>query len=187
MTVDDYPSTLFTMGFGLACAAAFVPLATGLGMVIYWPKAFSLSLWGFIALYALCLGKISRTPMRHILFPLILLLLAMYAVTSYIMVIVLCSCTLSVLRTGICYTGLRQFWVECLVFVFGTAALICFCPHTVFTWAVSIWLFFLIQAFYPLLVNLGRNREGMMTCHDFAQAERAVERLLAELQQSMTR
>ena len=181
------PSGVFTICFGLVCAMAFIPLSACLTMVLYWSRAFSFSLWLFIAVYCIILSRVSRTPMRYVLLPLILLLLAVASTISCTAVILFCTFTLSFLRTGLCFTGLGQFGVECLVFVFGTAALICFAPHTVFTWALSIWLFFLIQAFYPFLIDLRRQKDAQSSIHDFAQAERDVTRLLSELHQSMTR
>ncbi|MBU0992310.1 MAG: hypothetical protein KJ737_07430 [Proteobacteria bacterium] len=180
MTDTNHRPVRTTIVFGLFCGLAFIPLSTGLSILIYFPRAFAITLWLFVAVYSILLARIARKKMTDVFFPLIVLFLLSISGQFYLSFIVMSAGVLSWVRSGICFKGRRFLIAEMITFFPGAAALVCFMPHSAVTWALSIWLFFLVQSLYFNLTDLGQDRSEKSGVDDFEQAKRAAERILSE-------
>lgn len=156
MTTADAPLRT-TLVFGLGAALIFIPLhlflSTLLSGMVYPALIFRLILWIYLGLYAVLLaGWGNRKSMVRVLFPLAFVLAAAFAVETRSAFLLILLAVLSWIRSGICFPGaaLKTAAAEVLVCFGGAGLVSCFHPHSLSTWAVGIWLFFLIQALYFL-------------------------------------
>ena len=136
--------------FGLICGISFIPLNLLLNSVFFWPSTICLTLWLFSAGYALLLAHWSKNKMMPILFPLLVLLMAAFLVKSVAAFCFLALAVISWIRSGICFQhhfGIKLV-VEMLLCAAASAMLAAFTPGSVVSWALSIWMFFLLQALY---------------------------------------
>lgn len=139
-----------TVIFGLICGLSFMPLSLGLCTFFPWPIAFSIILWSYIAIYGFLLTRWSGKSPLSIIFPLLLLLIFVFVTSSHSAFLLLMLAIFSWIRSGICFKKRlsRMFSAE-LLLTFGGAALIgWFTPHSTLTWALGIWMFFLVQSLY---------------------------------------
>jgi hypothetical protein len=86
------------------------------------------------------------------------------------------------IRSGICFRSpfARTLSVELLVSIGGGALVAYFGPHSTFTWAMGIWLFFLVQSLYFVLIGDIESKEGSIHVADpFEEAKNQAERILS--------
>jgi len=114
-----------------------------------WSEAFALVLWLYTAIYGILLCRWSGKRIKAIVFPLVLLLGAVFlagSLTAYFFVALL---VLSWIRSGICFErSLKGLGAELVTSRGGGAVVSCFVPGSGVTWALGIWMFFLVQALY---------------------------------------
>lgn len=180
MTGTNLRPVRTTIFFGLICGLAFVPLSTSLSALINFPKAFAITLWFFFTVYCMLLARMGQKKLTDVFFPLIFLFLIAVSGQFYLSFIVMSVCVLSWIRSGICFKGRRFLIAELITFLPGMAALVCFMPHSTITWALSIWMFFLIQSLYFNVVDFGQDRPEKFDVEDFEQAKRGAEQILSE-------
>jgi hypothetical protein len=170
-----------TIVFGLASGLFLLPVAW-LTASWGWPMGFQLTLWILVTIYALLLARWSRTGLLSLVFPLGILLGAALWPQVSAAFFLLGLGIFSWIRSGICFNrhALRGLMAE-VVTVGGAAALVAMCrPTTPLTWAVAIWLFFLVQALYFLMVPGMSLSDGTKRVEDpfqtaLREAERAIE------------
>ena len=139
-----------TLVFGLVSGLLLFPVAWLMTPHWGWPLAVKLTLWADATFYALLLARWSRTRLISILFPLGILLGAAIWPQTYAGFFLLGLGVFSWIRSGICFKApaLRRLAAE-IIAVAGGAGLVAMCrPGTPLTWALAIWLFFLVQALY---------------------------------------
>jgi len=141
------PATLI---FGLICGISLIPLNRVLNSLFFYPNAICLSLWLFTAGYAVLLCRWSRQKLMPVSYPVLILLLTVFMVQSIGAFFFLALAIISWVRSGICYPERRRIRlvVELLLCLTGGALVTAFTPGSTLTWALGIWLFFLLQALY---------------------------------------
>ena len=83
-------------------------------------------------------------------YPVLFLFLTVFLVQSIAAFFLLALAVISWIRSGLCYQRRRgiRLVVELFLWVAGGALVAVFTPGSALTWALGIWLFFLLQALY---------------------------------------
>lgn len=173
-----------TILFGFACGLSFVPLSLMLNAFIPWTKAVCLTLWFFLAVYALLLNFWCQKFQMSTAFPLLLLLPAIFLIDSMALFFILALIVTGWIRSGICYQepGIVSLVVELLLSCIGAVLIQVFTPGSVFAWALGIWMFFLVQSLYfVFLGHTDQRREEAAEMEAFEHASRQAERILSEV------
>jgi hypothetical protein len=157
-----------TIVYALAGGFLIVPAATLLTPYLHWAMAFKLSLWAYLAIYAVLLSRWSRTPLSGVIFPLALLLGTALWPRTYAGFFFLAVGILCWIRSGICFQGtpLRNLAAEVTTVLGGCALVMLFGGHTTLSWAIAICLFALIQALYFFFVSCAPTGKKMSTAAD---------------------
>ncbi len=169
-----------TIVFGLGAGLFFIPARAVISVFLYEPLAFRLTLWLCLAFYALLMTRWSRKGTAALIFPMLLLLIpAVWG--SPVLFLLLSLAVLSWLRSGLFFPGRLAAKIPAeLCLTLGGAALVdYFSPHTPLSWALGIWLFFLVQGLYFLIFA----EEGRLGKEDqtsaFERARRESEEILS--------
>ena len=174
------PTTVF---YGLTCGLSFVPLNQVFNAVFFWPNAICLILWLFIVGYALLLGFWSKKDILPLVFPLLTLLMTVFLVKSITAYLLVALAVMGWIRSGICFQerGGIKLMVEILLSALGGALFTIFPPGTTFTWALATWMFFLLQALYFTIFDIGSptpQPEPKQTIDPFERASRDAQDIL---------
>lgn len=170
-----------TILFGLAGALFFVPLTALLGAVSYWPVNFQVILWMYCAAYAWMMAKWGTVSSLSLVFPLLLLLVFVFWSDSTSAFLLFTMGILSWIRSGICFKGAlgKTLAAELLVCLGGGVMVAALEPHTLTTWAVAIWMFFLVQSLYFVFFARDSGVELEAESVDpFEQARRRIEAIM---------
>jgi len=170
-----------TVIFGLLCGLIFIPLFLGLGLFVDWPQALFLPIWLFIVLYSSLLTRWSPAGSKSIIFPLVLILVALPWVDSITLFLILILGTLSWIRSGICFTinlG-KQIIIEIFLCLLTGGLLKILNPYTFLTWAMAIWMFFLVQALYFVFFETRALSTASIKPGAFEYAREQAENILA--------
>lgn len=172
---------LATILFGLICGLFFIPVSMVLGYIIFWPVAFRFAIWSYIALYGFFLTKWGKVNPISIVFPLLLLILFVFWGNSNSAFLLLALGILSWIRSGICFKRplLKILGAELFVCIGGGVLVAYFAPHSTLTWAMGIWMFFLMQSLYFLFTGNITDEEEKLPVDSFEQARRQAERILS--------
>ena len=173
-----------TLVYGAISALAVMPAAGLLSAYLGWSTAFKLVLWADLAGYAALMARWSGKPLTAITFPLVLLLGTALWPGVYTAFFFLGLGMLSWLRSGICFskTPIRAVAAETICVAGGTSLVALLGPDTTVTWAVSIWLFFLVQALYFFMVpSVNRPTPARTQPDPFEQAQREALRVLDDI------
>ena len=171
-----------TIIYGLVCGMAFVPLNQVLNVFIPWPKTVCLTLWFFLAGYALMLNLLGEKKRGQTIFPLLILLPVIFLNNSIVLFFTLALISAGWIRSGICYpkTGTRGVAVELLLGLPAILLVLVFTPGSVSGWALGTWMFFLIQAlyfvFFDTTINPGNDNVRLDV---FDEASKKAEQILA--------
>jgi len=139
-----------TMIFGLLGGLFFIPLALGLSHFVYWPKNLMIPVWIYVALYSGFLTRWSMKSNQSIVFPLLLPLLALPWMDSISLFMLLIFGSLSWIRSGVCFPDNRgkKVLMEVLLCLVAGGLFMSLKPNTLLTWAMAVWVFFLVQTLY---------------------------------------
>lgn len=170
-----------TIILGLICGLSFMPLVVGLSHVIYWPKALNLTLWIYVAVYSILLTRWSSKNINQIIFPLLLILIALFWVDSISLFIMLVLGILSWIRSGICFPKSlgNKIVAEVLLGLGAGGIVISLTPASVLTWSLAIWMFFLVQALYFVIFETSFNAEDQIKRDPFEKAREQAENILS--------
>jgi hypothetical protein len=158
-------------------AAAAVLLAAA----VCWPQRFvprttTLNAGMFLGLaaYAVFLAWWSGTTLRAIFAPLLILAAVAVVAGSVAGFVVPAAAALSGIRSGICFSApvMRRIIAEILTGPAGLALVCLLQPPGPFGWALSIWMFGLIQALYFIVIDLKRSPDLELTDQDRLEAAR---------------
>ncbi len=173
-----------TILYGLACGLSFGPMSIALKALMPWASAVYLALWFFLTGYAILLSRWGNKAFLSTLFPLLLLVPSTFFGGSMVLFFTMATLTLSWIRSGICFqkTGLRTLAVELLLCLAGGILIQVFTPGSVLTWALGVWMFFLVQSLYFVFFeNTDKRRENPAGLDAFEQASRQAEMVLSEV------
>ena len=173
-----------TIFYGLFCGLSFVPLSLTLNAIISWSSAVGLTLWLFISGYAVLLNLWGNKIQISTVFPLLLLLPAIFLMDSMVLFFLLALIVMAWIRSGICYQkpGAMRLAVELLLCFLGAVLVQVFTPGSVFAWAVGVWMFFLVQALYFVFFEQTDNRrEEPARVDAFELASRQADRILTDV------
>ena len=170
-----------TVSYGLLCGISFIPISMALSHILYWPAAFRLTIWAFLALYLFMLTRWAKASPLSILFPLLLLLILIFWGNSESSFLLLAIGVLSWVRSGVCFQGgiLKTFGAEIVLCLGGGAIVSYFAPHSMVTWALGIWMFFLVQSLYFALFRDLAEQEEEVEVDAFDRARNQAERILS--------
>jgi len=170
-----------TVIFGLICGLSFMPLAVGMSHVIYWPKALNLTLWIYVAVYGILLTRWSSKSINPIIFPLLLILIALFWADSISLFIVLALGILSWIRSGICFPKNmgKKIIGEALLGLVAGGIVISLTPASILTWALAVWMFFLVQALYFVIFETNLQAEEQIKRDPFEKAREQADNILS--------
>ena len=151
-----------TVFFGLICALLFIPLSLGLCNIISWPRAVNMILWLYLAIYGFLLTRWAGKTALSILFPLVLLLIIIFVVKSNSTFLLFALVIFSWIRSGICFQKpfSRVLIIEIFLTLGGAVLAGGFTPDFMFTRALGIWMFFLVQSLYFVFLDHGNLKEN---------------------------
>ena len=144
-----------TIVFGLICGLTFIPLSFLLNHVIAWTGAICLALWLYVAGYGILLKRWSENNLVSIIFPLLILLLAIFLMDSVAAFFLLALLVISWMRSGICFqkSAWTRLLAELLLDITGGVLIFAFKPASISAWALGVWMFFLVQSIYFVIFD----------------------------------
>jgi len=172
-----------TIFYGLFCGLSFVPLSFTLNALISWSSAVGLTLWLFISGYAVLLNLWGNKIQISTVFPLLFLLPAIFLMDSMVLFFLLALIVIAWIRSGICYQkpGAMRLAVELLLCFLGAVLVHVFTPGSMFSWALGVWMFFLVQALYFVFLGpTDDQQDASIKIDAFEQASGQAERILAD-------
>ena len=175
------PAVRTPLVYGFISALAVIPAAWMLAGPAGWPMAFKLALWTDLFFYAILLARWSNKGLIAIGFPLVLLLGTAIWPGVYNGFFFLGLGVLGWIRSGICFSGspLRAVAAEIITLSGGAGLAALLGPGSSVTWAISIWLFFLVQALYFFIVPATKRFTTAQADEDpFELARREIQRVL---------
>lgn len=170
-----------TILFGLASGAAFIPLTLVFSRLFYWPIAFNLTIWIYLALYCLLLSLWSGVRLHAAEAVVLVLLPAAFWADSTAGFTMLALAVLGWVRSVVCFTGswLKKMSAEFITITLGTALLVVMNPSGPLALSLGVWMFILIQSLYFLLVGNWEDEEDQAASADpFETARRRAESIL---------
>ena len=173
---------LTTIIYGLLCGVSFIPLVMTMNTFLNWSIAFRLTIWVLLAGYLLILTRWGKVNLISTLFPLLLLLLLVFWGATNSAFLFLALGILSWHRSGVCFQGglLKSIAAEISLCLGGGALAGFFTPHSTVTWALSIWLFFLVQSLYFVIFrDSAEADEERVELDPFDRARGQAERILS--------
>ena len=171
-----------TVVFGLLSALLIFPVVGLLADRWGGGLGFKLALWLDLALYSVLLVRWSKARLLPALFPLGLLLAAALWPWSRAGFFLLGLGGLSWVRSGICFQAppLRLLTAETIAMGGGAGLVALLAPGSALTWALAIWLFFLVQTFYfYIMPGLAESPAKGPAQDPFEAAREEAEKMLA--------
>jgi hypothetical protein len=177
---------LTTVVYGLLCGVAFIPVVAALSQFLPWPAPFRFTIWLYLAGYLVLLTRWKRVTLSSILLPLLLLLcIALWGESTAVFGLLSLG-ILSWVRSGNCFQEgvLKTFSAEAALCLGGAALVVSFSPLSMTTWAVGVWMFFLVQSLYFLVFSdISTTEKGKSERDSFEQTKIKAEKILStELQ-----
>jgi len=198
MKMSISPVTAAVMA-AAAVTVEFVVVVLVSSRVLSWPAAVNLALFLGVFLYAVFLSTLSGRALRALLPPLMILATVLPAARSPAAFVVPAAAVLSWVRSGVCFQGplRRRMASETLASAAGFAAAALMHPLVLTEWAIFVWMFFLVQSLYFLVIDPGDIRSKADPALEREESVRAraaellrqqrLERVFAELELSSCR
>ena len=170
-----------TVAFGLLCGLLLIPLTIGLNYVVPWSNAMCITFWGYLCAYGLMLTTWSQKDCISILYPLLLALVTALWVDSISFFLLIALGILGWIRSGICYPKnfTKRLFAEVALCFGGGVLVTMLTPGTIFTWALAVWLFFLIQALYFVIFEMNPIEQENIQLDLFDEARKQAEKILS--------
>lgn len=171
----------WTIVYGLASAAIFLPAIQILRPFLSRPTAMGLVLWLILAGYGLMLAMWGRPPIGAVLFPLLVLFSAVFWAGGFGSLALTGAAVLGWLRSGVCFP---DHWptrslAELTLNLIPAIALVAWAPGSLTTTALGLWLYFLIQAVYFVLFQNEGLTEAAPALDPWEQARQRAEAILS--------
>ncbi len=169
-----------TLVFGLLSGLAFVPLQMAASWIFLPGMAFRLVIAVLIGLYALLLARWGRAGRLSVIFP-ALVLTAFAILGTHRGFLILALLVLGWVRSGICFPGsvTGRILAEAALGLGGGLLVQSFAPHTPVAWALGIWMFFLVQSLYFVLIAPADEAPAPGGQDGFEDARRRAEAILS--------
>jgi hypothetical protein len=166
-----------TIVWGLIGGLIYIPLDTGIGLIVLWPADLQLTLWALLVGYGAFLTRWSSMPLRSIGVPFLLLLTAAVFVQSRSVFLFSAIAVLGWIRSGICFK--KKPLVMRLAAEIGLGAVTALLlggavREPTPAGALGVLMFFLIQALYFVIFEQKREIEA----DSFEKAKMAAENIL---------
>lgn len=175
------PPVRTTLVFGLLSGLAMVPVLWYQRTYGAWPMALELVIWLNLAIYSVLLCRWSRTRISAMLFPLALLLGVAFWPNTQAGFLLIALGILSWIRSGICFknTPLGALTAELITILGGSGLVAFWWPQSIQSWALAVWLFFLVQSVYFFIIPSNEHHREMLEKTDpFEEARREAEHVL---------
>ena len=172
----------FTIVWGLIGGLVYIPLCSALSLMVFWPLGFRLSLWILLAGYAVLLSRWASRPLRSMRLPLLLLLLSAGLIESATAFLFTAIVILSWIRSGICFKRkpmLKRLGVEVGLGLLSGLLVSGTVPGVTPVWALGVWLFFLIQSLYFVLLEHRGASRTEIEIDPFEKAKMAAVKILS--------
>lgn len=172
-----------TILLGLICGLGFIPVKLLFDCLLPSSAAFQMTIWLCLALYGWFLARWGKQRCFSLLFPLLIPLIFIFTGNSENAFLILSMGILSWIRSGICFRkqAHRKLAIELLVCGGGGALVACFSPHSAVSWAIGIWMFFLVQSLYFLFLrDFVSSIEDEFEIDPFERARLQAERILED-------
>jgi hypothetical protein len=169
-----------TIFFGLICAIMFFTLGIFFEKTFFWSTFFRMSIFGCLAVYSLILASWSNQNRLSVVFPLLFLVVFNFAQSSNSAFLLLCLGMLSWIRSGICFQNVfsKSLGAE-IIFTIGGGALVAYLnPYSTMTWALGIWMFFLVQSVFFIVMPDLKSAETFTQTDTFEEAKLRAEVIL---------
>ena len=168
-----------TLVFGLLSGLAFVPAQMAADWFFHPGSAFRLVIGAVIGLYALLLARWGGAGRLSALFP-VLVLMAFAVLGTHRSFLILALLVLGWVRSGICFPGsvTGRILAEAALGLGGGLLVQSFAPQTPVAWALGIWMFFLVQSLYFVLIAPDSNASSQSGTDEFEDARRRAEAIL---------
>ncbi len=169
-----------TIFFGLICGLIFLTLGLIFERTAFWSIFFRTAIFACLTVYSFILASWTRKKRISVIFPLLFLFVFNFAQSSNSAFLLLCLGTLSWIRSGICFQNAfsKSLGAEIIFSIGGGAMVAYFNPCSTVTWALGIWMFFLIQSLYFILMTDTGNNEEHLNTDVFEQARMRAEGIL---------
>jgi hypothetical protein len=171
-----------TILYGLVWGILFVLTGIFFRYTLSWPHLFRLMIFLCLAGYAWLLAGWSEKGRFAILFPLSFLFLLLFCRIPSNTFLLLFLWMLSWIRSGICFpeTPGKAMGIEAILCIGGGALVASFTPQSTPALALGIWLFFLVQSFYFMIMGDGIETDMENPEVDlFDQARMRAERIIS--------
>lgn len=170
-----------TVLLGLVCGISFVPATMLFACMVSWSTAFCLTIWVYLVIYGAFLARWAGKSFASSIFPLLIPFPFIAWGNPEMSFMMMSLIILSWVRSGICFTGLpyRRLGVEVMLSMGGGALVAFFASDSPASWALGVWMFFLIQALYFILIGDKLTAETCEPVDPFDLARRGAERILS--------
>ncbi|MGD8883098.1 MAG: hypothetical protein PVI82_14475 [Desulfobacterales bacterium] len=171
-----------TIIWGLISGLLYIPLCIGLSRFMLWPVSFQVSLWMLLAGYGVLLSRWTPKSLRSVSFPLLLLFFAAFFIRSTGAFLFASLVMLSWIRSDICFKEkpfLKRWGAEIGLGLAAGLLVSGAVPAVAITWALGIWLFFLIQALYFVLFDYQGDAEVEIEADPFEKAKMEAQKIFS--------
>ena len=170
-----------TIIYGLLAGTSFIPLVVTMNNLVHWTVAFRMAIWLVLAGYLVILNRWGRVNLISILFPLLLLLLLVFWGDTNRAFLFLALGVFSWVRSGVYFQGslLKTLVAEAALCFGGGALVASFAPYSTITWALAVWMFFLVQSIYFVIFAGSGAEKEEVELDPFHQARRRAERIVS--------
>ncbi len=170
-----------TIVFGFLCGLLFIPISLALDLFIEWPQTLFLPIYVFVAVYSGILTRWSPVGIQTIIFPLLMIVMALPWIHSMTLFVILIMGVLSWIRSGLCFplnVG-KQIVAEIFLGLLAGGLLAILNPATLLDWALTVWMFFLVQALYFVFFETEGMASAPINPDPFEYAREQAENILA--------
>jgi hypothetical protein len=171
-----------TIVWGLISGLSIFVLSQPANIMLPWPLGCQLLLWVLLAGYATLLTRWSSRPLTAVALPLIILFFAAILIQSPPGILIASMGILCWIRSGICFNRpiiLKRYLVEIVLGLGASLPLYVAVSAVPLTAALGMWLFFLIQALFYVVVDYQGIRAGSVEVDPFDSAKMAAEQILS--------
>ncbi len=171
-----------TLVFGVLCAGATFIMHIATGGFYYRALSLSLLVWAMTAGYGLLFCRWAGKNPISIFFPLLAFLLLVFTLPCRPAFWIMCLAVFGWIRSGVCFPGslFKTFAAELLLTLGGGALIALLSPRTPLSWALGVWMFFLIQSLYFVFFQPAEAPAASEIAADpFDQARAEAEKIIA--------
>lgn len=169
-----------TIIYGLICGLFFIPLGMLFDGTSVWPVFFRMAIFTCLGLYSLMMAGWANKKRPSVIFPLIFLAFFVFSRSNPGSFLLLCLGMFSWIRSGICFQNAltRSLAAEIVFSIGGGALVVYFAPYSPTTWGLGIFLFFLVQSLYFVVMNEPDTAEKPINADAFDEARGRAEGIL---------